>query len=75
MSVGLTQNAFTDKNILYKYQQLEIDDDKVVTFYFSLSNDYRNRKLEIDFMSVYFNIYGYCKNYVPLNFELKINIL
>ena len=30
MSVGLTQNAFTDKNILYRYQELDIDEDKVV---------------------------------------------
>ena len=32
MSVGLTQNAFTDKNILYRYQELDIDEDKVVTY-------------------------------------------
>ena len=38
MSVGLTQNAFTDKNILYRYQELDIDEDKVVTHtYISLS--------------------------------------
>ena len=49
MSVGLTQNAFTDKNILYKYQQLEIDEDKVVTTCIVLLFVEKKKKLEIDF--------------------------
>ena len=29
MSQGLTDNAYTDKQILFKYQTLPVDEDKV----------------------------------------------